>query len=114
MYFEFLFTGFTQPSQGLLPQSTQSVPTLLAQLTAALSRPQIYGDERDGIIAKLNQLQACWGTGKGFYNQQGAVDFSPQNPFCRFKVSTNVYYLRTVHKVHVKMMTVAFTVQGRT
>lgn len=111
IYFEFLFTGLTQPSQGLLPQSTQSAPTLLAQLTAALSRPQIYGDERDGIIAKFNQLQACWGTGKGFYNQQGAVDFSPQNPFCRFKVSSCL--LRRVRKVHVKMMTVAFTVQGR-
>lgn len=79
-------SGFPQLSQGLLAQSTQPVQTLLTQLTAALSRPQIYGDERDGIIAKLNQLQACWGTGKGFYNQQGPVDFSPQNPFCRFKV----------------------------
>lgn len=79
-------TGLTQPSQGILGRSTQSAQTLLAQLTAALSRPQIHGDERDGIIAKLNQLQASWGTGKGFYNQQGAVDFSPQNPFCRFKV----------------------------
>lgn len=79
-------TGFMQPSQSLFSQNTQPAPTPLAQLTAALSRPQIYGDERDGIIAKLNQLQACWGTGKGFYNQQGMVDFSPQNPFCRFKV----------------------------
>jgi len=82
-------TGFSQPAQGtlgLFSQNTQSATTPLIQLTAALSRPQIYGDERDGIIAKLNQLQACWGTGKGFYNQQGAVDFTPQNPFCRFKV----------------------------
>ena len=83
-----LFAGFSQPLQGLFSQTTQSTLTPLAQLTAALSRPQIYGDERDGIIAKLNQLQACWGTGKGFYNQQGVVDFLPQNPFCRFKVST--------------------------
>lgn len=82
----FLSAGFMQPSQSLFSQNTQPAPTPLAQLTAALSRPQIYGDERDGIIAKLNQLQACWGTGKGFYNQQGMVDFSPQNPFCRFKV----------------------------
>ena len=74
-----------------LSQTTQVAAVSLALLTAALSQPQIYGDERDGIIAKLNQLQACWGTGKGFYNQQGAVDFLPQNPFCRFKVSTCLY-----------------------
>lgn len=85
-----LTTGFgttfsQQPPTGL-SQTTQVAAVSLALLTAALSQPQIYGDERDGIIAKLNQLQACWGTGKGFYNQQGAVDFLPQNPFCRFKV----------------------------
>lgn len=74
-----------QRIQTAAPASQQVAPLTL--LTAALSQPQIHGDERDGIIAKLNQLQAYWGTGKGFYNQQGAVDFTPQNPFCRFKVS---------------------------
>lgn len=82
-FFLFLSGLFSQ-------QSNQSVPNQqvapLAQLAVALSQPQIYGDERDGIIAKLNQVQAYWGTGKGFYNQQSAVDFTPQNPFCRFKV----------------------------
>ncbi|XP_020616032.1 nuclear pore complex protein Nup54-like [Orbicella faveolata] len=73
-----------QRTQSAAPAGQQVAPLTL--LTAALSQPQIYGDERDGIIAKLNQLQAYWGTGKGFYNQQGAVDFTPQNPFCRFKV----------------------------
>ena len=87
-----MLQGFSQPSHGILSQAFQSGSTThqvapLALLTAALSRPQIYGDERDGIIAKLNHLQAYWGTGKGFYNQQGVVDFTPQNPFCRFKVS---------------------------
>lgn len=74
-----------QRTQPAAPAVQQVAPLTL--LAAALSQPQIYGDERDGIIAKLNQLQAYWGTGKGFYNQQGAVDFTPQNPFCRFKVS---------------------------
>ena len=59
---------------------------LLLHQRAALTRPQIHGDERDGIIAKLNQLQAYWGTGKGFFSQQEAVDFTPENQFCRFKV----------------------------
>lgn len=74
-----------QRTQSVPPATQQAAPLTL--LTAALSQPQIHGDERDGIIAKLNQLQAYWGTGKGFYNQQGVVDFTPQNPFCRFKVS---------------------------
>ena len=59
---------------------------LLLRQRAALTQPQIHGDERDGIIAKLNQLQAYWGTGKGFFSQQEAVDFTPENQFCRFKV----------------------------
>ncbi|RUS82171.1 hypothetical protein EGW08_010053 [Elysia chlorotica] len=57
----------------------------LANLAMAVSLPQIYGDERDAIIARWNQLQAYWGTGKGFFSQQGAVDFKPDNHFCRFK-----------------------------
>ncbi len=59
----------------------------LANTAAAVSLPLIFGDERDALIAKWNQLQAFWGTGKGFYNQQGqAVEFKNDNPFCRFKV----------------------------
>ena len=58
----------------------------LAHVAMAMSLPQIYGDERDAIIAKWNQLQAYWGTGKGFYSQNGVVELKPENPFCRFKV----------------------------
>ena len=59
----------------------------LANMATAVSLPVIFGDERDAILAKWNQLQAFWGTGKGFFNREGAaVDFSPDNPFCRFKV----------------------------
>ncbi|ELT87031.1 hypothetical protein CAPTEDRAFT_154507 [Capitella teleta] len=55
-------------------------------MVTAVIRPQIYGDERDTIVAKWNQLQAFWGTGKGYFNQQGeVVEFKPDNPFCRFK-----------------------------
>ncbi|ESO89471.1 hypothetical protein LOTGIDRAFT_192964 [Lottia gigantea] len=54
-------------------------------MAMAVSLPQIYGDERDAIIAKWNQLQAFWGTGKGLYNQNGVVEFKADNPFCRFK-----------------------------
>ena len=55
----------------------------------AVSLPQIYGDERDSIIAKWNQLQAYWGTGKG-YSKNGEVELKPDNPYCRFKVSSKL------------------------
>ena len=60
---------------------------MLTNMATAVSLPLIFGDERDAIIAKWNQLQAFWGTGKGFFNQSGQfVTFTPDNPFCRFKV----------------------------
>ncbi|XP_030836901.1 nucleoporin p54 isoform X2 [Strongylocentrotus purpuratus] len=65
--------------------TTTSVDNNLVLLAAALSVPSIYGDERDNLLAKWNQLQAFWGTGSGFVNQNTTVNFSPDNPFCRFK-----------------------------
>ncbi|CAG0885365.1 unnamed protein product [Cyprideis torosa] len=53
---------------------------------AAVSYPKIFNDERDAKIAKWNQMQAAWGTGKGWYSaQHPPVEFRPENPFCRFK-----------------------------
>ncbi|EDO41929.1 predicted protein [Nematostella vectensis] len=72
---------------GQQQNAQQAVLNNQVLMNVALANPQINGDERDGIIAKLNQLQAYWGTGKGYFNQQGeAVDFTPENPYCRFKV----------------------------
>ena len=63
------------------------VATKLANTARAVSVPLVFGDERDAVLAKWNQLQAFWGTGKGYYTQQGnSVDFTPENLFCRFKV----------------------------
>lgn len=37
-------------------------------------------------MAKWNLVQASWGTGKGFYSaSQPPVDYTQQNPYCRFK-----------------------------
>jgi len=58
----------------------------LAQIAQAVSLPQIFGDERDAVIAKWNQLQALWGKGKGYVNRTQCVQFKPDNPFCKFKV----------------------------
>ena len=82
-------TGFgAQPALGqTLPQTQSQEVTDLNNMVAAISLPTIFGDERDSQIAKWNQLQAFWGSGKGYFNQQGAaVNFNPENPFCRFKV----------------------------
>ncbi|XP_028273636.1 nucleoporin p54 isoform X3 [Parambassis ranga] len=89
------FGGFgIQPAQqqqgGLFGQQTQpqgqAQPTQLYQQVTALSAPTLLGDERDSILAKWNQLQAYWGTGKGYYsNNNPPVDFTQENPFCRFK-----------------------------
>uniref|UniRef100_A0A5S6QJW2 Nup54 domain-containing protein n=1 Tax=Trichuris muris TaxID=70415 RepID=A0A5S6QJW2_TRIMR len=52
----------------------------------ALTNPQLYGDERDAIIAKLNQLLAFLGCGKAYYaNSAPPIEFTPKNPFCRLK-----------------------------
>ncbi|MGH0164676.1 UNVERIFIED_CONTAM: hypothetical protein FKN15_047307 [Acipenser sinensis] len=62
-------------------QSNQLINT-----ASALSAPTLLGDERDAIFAKWNQLQAFWGTGKGYFNNSiPPVDFTQENPFCRFK-----------------------------
>ncbi|XP_071378228.1 nucleoporin p54 isoform X3 [Centroberyx affinis] len=88
------FGGFNiQPTQqqgGLFGQQAQqqgqTQPTQLYQQVTALSAPTLLGDERDSILAKWNQLQAYWGTGKGYYsNNTPPVDFTQENPFCRFK-----------------------------
>ncbi|RVE65920.1 hypothetical protein OJAV_G00121090 [Oryzias javanicus] len=89
------FGGFniqsTQQQQGGLfsqqaQQQGQPQPTQLFQQVTALSAPTLLGDERDSILAKWNQLQAYWGTGKGYYsNNNPPVEFTQENPFCRFK-----------------------------
>lgn len=69
-----------QPAQVQQPEQNA-----LANLAMAVSMPQIFGDERDAIIARWNQVQACWGTGKGYFSHNSMVDFKSENPFCRFK-----------------------------
>lgn len=50
----------------------------------SLSQPLIFGDERDVVLARWNQLQAMYGTGVG-YCLRGPVPYSLENPFCRLK-----------------------------
>ncbi|XP_064637552.1 nucleoporin p54-like [Lineus longissimus] len=70
---------------GLGQTQQPTVDSNLANMVTAVSMPTVYGDERDSLLAKWNQLQAFWGTGKGYFSQTGAVVFCPENSFCRFK-----------------------------
>ncbi|KAM3832157.1 nucleoporin p54 isoform 2-T2 [Vipera latastei] len=87
------FGGFNpqqqQPTLGGLfsqPAQAPAQSNHLINTASALSAPSLLGDERDAILAKWNQLQAFWGTGKGYFNNNIApVEFTQENPFCRFK-----------------------------
>ncbi|XP_030624408.1 nucleoporin p54 [Chanos chanos] len=86
------FGGFniqsSQQQGGLFGQQAQAQPqsNQLINTASALSAPTLLNDERDAILAKWNQLQAFWGTGKGFFqNNVPPVEFTQENPFCRFK-----------------------------
>ncbi|KFV02912.1 Nuclear pore complex protein Nup54, partial [Tauraco erythrolophus] len=88
------FGGFgTQQQQSTLgsglfsqPAQTPAQSNQLINTASALSAPTLLGDERDAILAKWNQLQAFWGTGKGYFsNNIAPVEFTQENPFYRFK-----------------------------
>ena len=62
-------------------------------MISAITMPALFGDKRDLTIQKFNQLEAYCGTGKGLTSYGGQpqlVEFTPQNPFARFKVSWSV------------------------
>ena len=65
-------------------------------MTNALTMPVLFGDERDSIIARLNQLQALWGQGKAYYSSAAQhIALSPENPFSRFKVTLSILQYRS-------------------
>lgn len=78
-----------QQQQNILQQAIQ------AQLMLnAVKAPGVFSDERDMAVMKFNLLQAYCGTGKGLASHQGqpqTVDFTAENPFCRFKVREGMH-----------------------
>ncbi|RZC41236.1 Nup54 and/or Med3 domain containing protein, partial [Asbolus verrucosus] len=71
--------GVAQNAQTVQQQQNQ-------QVMASIYAINIYNDERDDILKKWNLLQACWGTGKGYYNPNcPPVEYTIYNPFYRFK-----------------------------
>ncbi|XP_049942523.1 probable nucleoporin Nup54 [Schistocerca serialis cubense] len=78
---------FSQPQQQQSFLQQQQAPLKGEEAIArAVYFVQIFGDERDQVLAKFNMLQALWGCGKGYYLPgQPPVEFTPANPLCRFK-----------------------------
>ncbi|OUC49862.1 hypothetical protein D917_04993 [Trichinella nativa] len=80
------FTSFNTAITGAPRPPATNVSDEIVKYILAINNPQIYGDERDLIIARFNQVLIFSGVGKGFYaSNTPAVEFPPQNPFCQFK-----------------------------
>ncbi|VDL82704.1 unnamed protein product [Nippostrongylus brasiliensis] len=67
-----------QTVQGILQDSDA--------LVRSLTKVELFGDERDEMIAKLNQLAAAMGVGAGYYKDgQQPVQYTQGGPFHRIK-----------------------------
>ena len=82
-------------NQSLLQQQQQQNLRMLTMVNAVKS-PRVFDDDRDLVITRFNVLQACSGVGKGIARVEGqndpqSVDFTPENPFCKFKVCKPVF-----------------------
>ncbi|KAK6015547.1 hypothetical protein OSTOST_19028, partial [Ostertagia ostertagi] len=67
-----------QTVQGILQESDA--------LVRSLTKVELFGDERDEMIAKLNQLAAAMGVGAGYYKDgQQPVQYTQSGPFHRIK-----------------------------
>lgn len=88
-----LGNNFGQPmvfgQSSLQHQLHQSQGTVLSTEDAfinSLFKVVMFNDERDKTLARWNHLQAMWGTGKAFTNQnQGPIELDAQNIISRFK-----------------------------
>ena len=54
-----------QQQQQQVPATTQQASTPVESVLSSVLYCNVYGDERDAILARWNLLQAAWGTGKG-------------------------------------------------
>jgi nuclear pore complex protein Nup54 len=59
----------------------------VAMLVKSVSGPEVFNDDRNEVIAKLNQLLVAFGVGKGYFtpNDQQFVPYNEKNIFYRFK-----------------------------
>ncbi|KAI6195286.1 Nup54 domain-containing protein [Aphelenchoides besseyi] len=72
-----------QQQQQLTVQQLIQDPAIFAKSVAG---PELCNDDRDGVVAKLNQLQASLGIGQGYYRDgQPPVNYDTKNEFYQFK-----------------------------
>lgn len=85
------FGGFGQAGQQQQQQNVQQqqAPSATDLLYSSIYQVNIYGDERDALIAKFNVLMAFAGIGKGYFNANQSVDYSPNSDLFKF---TSVVY----------------------
>uniref|UniRef100_A0A0N5C406 Nup54 domain-containing protein n=1 Tax=Strongyloides papillosus TaxID=174720 RepID=A0A0N5C406_STREA len=68
------------------PSTIQELIQGAETLAKSVSGPELYGDKRDEIVSKLNQLSAASGVGKGYYKHDAPqVDYNPEGLFYRLK-----------------------------
>ncbi|CAH2002285.1 unnamed protein product [Acanthoscelides obtectus] len=82
------YFGSTGLGAGARPPIRQAdlLQSLATQTIASVYSVNLFNDERDDVIKKWNMLQACWGSGNGYYAPgQPPVEYVPLNPFYRFK-----------------------------
>merc|ERR1711935_391597 len=65
--------------------ANQQPQNALLQCANACSQPNLFGDERDQLLAKFNVVQCAWGTGQLYCKDQAPISLSQLNPFSRFR-----------------------------
>uniref|UniRef100_A0A158PM77 Nup54 domain-containing protein n=1 Tax=Angiostrongylus costaricensis TaxID=334426 RepID=A0A158PM77_ANGCS len=97
-----------QTFQGILQDSDA--------LVRSLTKVELFGDERDEMIAKLNQLAAAMGVGCGYYKDgQQPVQYSQLGPFHRIKTFENIFEKTSIEReISMKMICVDFQKWGFT
>ncbi|CAG9859370.1 unnamed protein product [Phyllotreta striolata] len=77
---------FGKPAVPQAGTASQQQTSKSQQAIGSVYAVNVFNDERDDILKKWNMLQACWGTGKGYYNgAQPPIEYDARNPFYRFK-----------------------------
>ncbi|KHN76199.1 Nuclear pore complex protein Nup54 [Toxocara canis] len=78
-------TTTAQPQPASAP-TLQEVIQNSDNLVRSLTAPDLFGDERDALVGKLNQLLAACGIGNGYFKgDQQPVAYNLDGPFHRFK-----------------------------
>ncbi|GMT24304.1 hypothetical protein PFISCL1PPCAC_15601, partial [Pristionchus fissidentatus] len=54
-------------------------------IVGAVTKVELYGDERDRTVTRLNQIAASLGIGKAQYKKDQGVEFTKSGPFFRLK-----------------------------